>query len=172
VQRSPAPLMQVNCSGNGQRPARQPARATGASIKHRSSRCSRRVPAAACSSACSLAETRLGAPRRRFPRGCSGQRAELPSRRCGSRSRVGPKHFRCPRQRSSTVSVRPTHLPDTAAEGHGPSSGFSMRPQRRTYSKSFKAQVIQECSEPGASIANIALGYSLNAALLNKSNFC
>ena len=28
-----------------------------------------------------------------------------------------------------------------------------MRPQRRTYSKSFKAQVIQECSEPGASIA-------------------
>ena len=52
---------------------------------------------------------------------------------------------------------------DTAAEGHGPSSGFSMRPQRRTYSKSFKAQVIQECSEPGASIANIALGYSLNA---------
>ena len=115
---------------------------------------------------------RLGAPRRRFPRGCSGQRAELSSRRFGSRSRVGPKHFRCPRQRSSTVSVRPTHLPDTAAEGHGPSSGFSMRPQRRTYSKSFKAQVIQECSEPGASIANIALGYSLNAALLNKSNFC
>ena len=29
----------------------------------------------------------------------SGQRAELPSRRCGSRSRVGSKHFRCPRQR-------------------------------------------------------------------------
>ncbi|MCL7665697.1 transposase, partial [Klebsiella pneumoniae] len=34
-----------------------------------------------------------------------------------------------------------------------------MPPQRRTYSKSFEAQVIQECSEPGASIANIALGY-------------
>lgn len=94
-------------------------------IKHRSSRYNR-APAAPCSCACSLAETRLGAPSRRFPRGCSGQRAELPSRRCGSRSRVGPKHFRCPRQRSSTVSVRPTHLPDTAAEGHGPSSGFSM----------------------------------------------
>lgn len=127
-------------------------------IKHRSSRYNR-APAAPCSCACSLAETRLGAPSRRFPRGCSGQPAELPSRRCGSRSRVGPKHFRCPRQRSSTVSVRPTHLPDTAAEGHGPSSGFSMPPQRRTYSKSFEAQVIQECSEPGASIANIALGY-------------
>ena len=84
MQRSPAPLMQVNCSGNGQRLARQPACATGASIKHRSSRCSR-VPAAPCSSACSLAETRLGAPSRRFPRDCSGQCAEWPSRRCGSR---------------------------------------------------------------------------------------
>lgn len=78
------------------------------------------------------------------------------------------ENLRCPRQRSSTVSVLPTHLPDTAAEGHGPSSGFSMPPQRRTYSKSFKAQVIQECSEPGASIANIALGYSLNANLVHK----
>lgn len=43
-----------------------------------------------------------------------------------------------------------------------------MPPQRRTYSKSFKAQIIQECVEPGASIANIALGYSLNANLLHK----
>ncbi|MCG8911062.1 transposase [Pseudomonas sp. DP-17] len=43
-----------------------------------------------------------------------------------------------------------------------------MHPQRCTYSKSFKAQVIQECSEPGASIANIALGYSLNANLVHK----
>lgn len=43
-----------------------------------------------------------------------------------------------------------------------------MHLQRRTYSKSFKAQVIQECSEPGASIANIALGYSLNANLVHK----
>lgn len=43
-----------------------------------------------------------------------------------------------------------------------------MHPQRRSYSKSFKTQVIQECSEPGASIANIALGYSLNANLVHK----
>ncbi|MNF39095.1 Transposase [compost metagenome] len=43
-----------------------------------------------------------------------------------------------------------------------------MHPQRRSYSKSFKAQVIQECAEPGASIANIALGYSLNANLVHK----
>ena len=43
-----------------------------------------------------------------------------------------------------------------------------MPPQRRTYSKSFKAQLIRECAEPGASIANIALGYSLNANLPHK----
>ncbi|WP_225422653.1 IS66-like element accessory protein TnpA [Pseudomonas huaxiensis] len=43
-----------------------------------------------------------------------------------------------------------------------------MHPQRRSYSKSFKARVIQECSEPDASIANIALGHSLNANLVHK----
>ncbi|WP_139110480.1 transposase [Pseudomonas syringae] len=43
-----------------------------------------------------------------------------------------------------------------------------MQPQRRSYSKSFKAQVIQECSQPGASIANIALSHSLNANLVHK----
>jgi transposase len=30
-----------------------------------------------------------------------------------------------------------------------------MQPTRRSYSKSFKAQVIQECAQPGASIANL-----------------
>lgn len=43
-----------------------------------------------------------------------------------------------------------------------------MQPQRRSYSKSFKAQVIQECSQPGASIANVALSHSLNANLVHK----
>ena len=37
-----------------------------------------------------------------------------------------------------------------------------MQPQRRSYSKSFKAQVVQECAQPGASIANFALTLSLN----------
>ncbi|MFG0459345.1 transposase [Pseudomonas sp. yb_1] len=37
-----------------------------------------------------------------------------------------------------------------------------MQPTRRTYSKSFKAQIIQECAQPGASIANVALSHSLN----------
>jgi len=32
-----------------------------------------------------------------------------------------------------------------------------MQPTRRSYSKSFKAQVIQECVQPGASIVSIVL---------------
>ncbi|WP_410479133.1 transposase [Pseudomonas sp. P105] len=43
-----------------------------------------------------------------------------------------------------------------------------MQRQRRSYSKSFKAQVIQECAQPGASIASIALSHSLNANLVHK----
>ncbi len=43
-----------------------------------------------------------------------------------------------------------------------------MQPTRRSYSKSFKAQVTQECAQPGASIASIALSHSLNANLVHK----
>ncbi|MGQ7864045.1 IS66-like element accessory protein TnpA [Pseudomonas sp. 32A] len=43
-----------------------------------------------------------------------------------------------------------------------------MQPQRRSYSKSFKVQVIQECAQPGASIASVALSHSLNANLVHK----
>jgi len=43
-----------------------------------------------------------------------------------------------------------------------------MQPQRRSYSKSFKAQVIQECAQPAASIACVALSHSLNANLVHK----
>jgi transposase-like protein len=43
-----------------------------------------------------------------------------------------------------------------------------MQPTRRSYSKSFKAQVIQECVQPGASIASIALSHNLNANLVHK----
>lgn len=32
----------------------------------------------------------------------------------------------------------------------------------------LKAQVIQECAQPGASIASVALGHSLNANLVHK----
>ena len=43
-----------------------------------------------------------------------------------------------------------------------------MQPTRRSYSKSFKAKVIQECVQPGASIASVALSHSLNANLVHK----
>ncbi|VXD04497.1 conserved hypothetical protein [Pseudomonas sp. 9AZ] len=43
-----------------------------------------------------------------------------------------------------------------------------MQPTRHSYSKSFKAQAIQECGQPGASIASIALGHNLNANLAHK----
>lgn len=43
-----------------------------------------------------------------------------------------------------------------------------MQPPRRSYSKSFKIQVIQECAQPGASIASVALSHSINANLIHK----
>ncbi|WP_366944156.1 transposase [Pseudomonas sp.] len=43
-----------------------------------------------------------------------------------------------------------------------------MQPPRRSYSKSFKAQVIQECAPPGASIASVALSHGINANLVHK----
>ncbi|MEB0043422.1 transposase [Pseudomonas sp. MH10] len=39
---------------------------------------------------------------------------------------------------------------------------------RRSYPKSFKAQVVQECLQPGASIASVALGHGINANLVRK----
>ncbi|EPM72636.1 hypothetical protein A584_04250 [Pseudomonas syringae pv. theae ICMP 3923] len=43
-----------------------------------------------------------------------------------------------------------------------------MQPTHRSYSKPFKIQVIQECAQPGASIASIALHHNLNANLVHK----
>ncbi|WP_410016998.1 transposase [Pseudomonas sp. 7P_10.2_Bac1] len=47
-----------------------------------------------------------------------------------------------------------------------------MQPQRRSYSRSFKAQVIQACAQSGASIASIALHHSLNANLVHWTKQC
>lgn len=43
-----------------------------------------------------------------------------------------------------------------------------MPQERRSYSKSFKAQVIAECTQPDTSIANVALTHNLNANLVHK----
>ncbi|VVO31317.1 IS66-like element accessory protein TnpA [Pseudomonas fluorescens] len=43
-----------------------------------------------------------------------------------------------------------------------------MPQERRSYSKSFKAQVIAECAQPDTSIASVALTHNLNANLVHK----
>lgn len=43
-----------------------------------------------------------------------------------------------------------------------------MPQERRSYSKSFKAQVIAECAQPDTSIANVALTHNLNTNLVHK----
>ncbi|MCK3838895.1 transposase [Pseudomonas sp. NCIMB 10586] len=43
-----------------------------------------------------------------------------------------------------------------------------MPQERRSYSTSFKAQVIAECAQPDTSIANVALTHNLNADLVHK----
>ena len=40
--------------------------------------------------------------------------------------------------------------------------------QRTTYSKPFKAQVVQECLQPGVSMASVALRHGINANLVRK----
>ncbi|MGS0737587.1 transposase [Pseudomonas sp. GG8] len=39
---------------------------------------------------------------------------------------------------------------------------------RSSYSKSFKTQVVQECLQPGVSIASVALRHGINANLVRK----
>lgn len=43
-----------------------------------------------------------------------------------------------------------------------------MPQERRSYSTSFKAQVIAECAKPDTSTANVALTHNLNANLVHK----
>ncbi|WP_434588805.1 transposase [Pseudomonas sp. R4-83] len=40
--------------------------------------------------------------------------------------------------------------------------------QRTSYSKPFKAQVVQECLQPGVSMASVALRHGINANLVRK----
>ena len=40
--------------------------------------------------------------------------------------------------------------------------------QRSSYPKSFKAQVVQECLQPGASISSVAISHGINANVIRK----
>ncbi len=44
----------------------------------------------------------------------------------------------------------------------------SKTPARRPHSEAFRSQVLSECSQPGASVAAIALAHGLNANLVHK----
>jgi hypothetical protein len=48
-----------------------------------------------------------------------------------------------------------------------PSKRIAMR-QRNSYPKPFKAQVVQECLQSGASVASIALSHGINANVVRK----
>ncbi|MCD5997599.1 transposase, partial [Pseudomonas sp. CDFA 602] len=45
--------------------------------------------------------------------------------------------------------------------------GIAMR-QRTSYPKPFKAQIVQECLQPGMSMASVALRHGINANLVRK----
>lgn len=40
--------------------------------------------------------------------------------------------------------------------------------QRSSYPKLFKAQVVQECLEPGASVSSVAISHGINANVIRK----
>lgn len=42
------------------------------------------------------------------------------------------------------------------------------RPSRREYSKAFKAQVLNECAQSGASVGGVALSHGLHANMVHR----
>jgi transposase-like protein len=42
------------------------------------------------------------------------------------------------------------------------------RPRRRQYDAQFKASVLEQCRQPGASLAGIALGYGINPNMVHR----
>lgn len=40
--------------------------------------------------------------------------------------------------------------------------------ERKSYSKSFKAQVVHECQQPGVSVAAIAMSHGINANVVRR----
>lgn len=43
-----------------------------------------------------------------------------------------------------------------------------VRPRRREYSAEFKTSVLEQCRQPGASLAGIALGYGINPNMVHR----
>lgn len=40
--------------------------------------------------------------------------------------------------------------------------------QRSSHPKSFKAQVVQECLQPGATVSSVAISHGINANVIRK----
>jgi len=58
---------------------------------------------------------------------------------------------------------------DTNSEA--PGAPFRVRVNRtgrRTYSREYKVEIVQECSAPGVSVASIALSHRINANLVRR----
>ena len=55
-------------------------------------------------------------------------------------------------------------------EGRGGARAACLRAaiQRGSYSRSFKAQVVQECLQPGATIFSVAISRGINANVIRK----
>ncbi|MEW5546977.1 transposase [Pseudomonas soli] len=58
---------------------------------------------------------------------------------------------------------------------HGTPSGWGsgvqlpgVSSQRSSYPKPFKAQVVQECLQPGATVSSVAINHAINANVIRK----
>lgn len=64
----------------------------------------------------------------------------------------------------STMKIADTHI-------SAPGTPFRVRTNRtgrRTYSRDYKLEIVDECSAPGASIAAIALSHGINANVVRR----
>ena len=48
------------------------------------------------------------------------------------------------------------------------SEALANRPKRRVYSTEIKARIAQECHQPGASVAGVALAHGINANIVHR----
>ncbi|OYY39307.1 MAG: hypothetical protein B7X65_00360 [Polaromonas sp. 39-63-25] len=48
------------------------------------------------------------------------------------------------------------------------SEAHANRPKRRVYSTEIKTRIAQECRQPGASVAGVALAHGINANIVHR----
>lgn len=60
------------------------------------------------------------------------------------------------------------HRPHEGDRGDDESIIDNRAPRRREYSAEFKTSVLEQCRQPGASLAGIALGYGINPNMVHR----